>query len=501
MKATLTMLLAIGAFGCSEADDGVAVPLVVDASESPVDGAQFHDSGARHRPADTPAPTPDVPAVPLPDPVLCPTALTTEAPSMALVDRSRLYLLRADGDVKTHDLAAHAGGAAWVADATLTSRVWAHKPWLAVATTWADPAGDYGTVVTLTDVNGQIRWQTALETVTVTGAWVAENGAVSATVALSEAPFTGGLYLGPTGQPTLLGAFAPIGPPSQARVPGLDPEQGGLAGWVDPQTLTVNTLSLEPLGGDALVFNGRVVILSAGKSVPWLASLAPTGEDAHISPLDVVGVGETTSQRILHVSSNGWLVIGEPTGNGPLVRVKLPSAGAHPSTPESVDVLPLELPNGLHRLGGCFDERAVIDEYGRLLLALRSDVDAGIWRLTPQSHGWDRIGDALTDVQAVRADAWYFTYLVTATGNADTLCEPLLYGPAGPASHSGSLRQLAVSLGENAYTVAVPDGPVAVSPLGACVAWPDPDGGTVFLDTSTGETAVADVSGVMAWLR
>lgn len=257
--------------------------------------------------------------------------------------------------------------------------------------------------------------------------------------------------------------------------------------------------------GAAQLAAGRLMVLrDLAPGQVALDLVAPSGVTS--LPLSALGADVTAADLELIQAGQRWALyrVGAPDGDAvdTWVRVDLDAARA--------DVRSFAYPPGARPFASCFLQDAAVDVDGRLLVGVRTDAFAAVWRLDPDLPypTWERVSAPMTEVVALRLEARGETVVIRAYGRSETYCPDVEWPTEGAPAEvvAGSHVQLIV--GDHALSVFEDlspwtwDGPL-LSQDGLCAAISKGTGqetSMVTLDLGTGTLVGIDASGWPTWL-
>jgi len=361
--------------------------------------------------------------------------------ALAVGDKDRVHLVAVDGGHKTVMLP--------LDDAPgkpqFESRVSARAPYVLAVTSWtnsADVAKDAlskGTVLTLMKDSGVVLWQRTQQKFIAEESWIGDNGAVTVAGRWTDQQ-QGGLWVTSVELgPPVLGQtkkHRPVGPPivspttNSTYIPVKTvTDKGSIYGWLDIGTDALTPFEIG-LGYKVILFDHYLLTLGPGKTTPWLWFLGAGESKAQFGP---VWFDDGKDLDVLAHRSNGsvlWILVGSTSDWSVLWRIKFAKKTRKNGNiyyDSEVEKQEIELPAGYSEFNDCETTKPSLDMYGRVLLPLRNDSAAQVFRHSFGKLKGDlvAVGAPMNKIETVGVVGYYGTFFIESGPSQTATCSAL----------------------------------------------------------------------------
>lgn len=291
-------------------------------------------------------------------------------------------------------------------------------------------------------------------------------------------------------------ALADVTAIERPMVGGLTPVWSSAEGWrwYEPGSGALTPFLASPIH-TPVVAGEQLVYLAADHGVAAL--FVETGTSAErITLQPSVATTPPINVSLSDHTPAGWLLVSEQAGweiYNVVTRERQPTAAS------------FALPDGFVRFGD-----ARLDFDGALLMPLRNDHWAALFRLDPESSEWHRIGRRLAEIDSLHFAARAGSYTVVTHGNNDLFVPTTTWAPA-PSGEEPELLNTSVQVLRPETAIAFEWGGknswhLDIAPNGKCVVYSDQAGGgagaaLTLLDLESGDrTVLRETSAAPAWV-
>jgi hypothetical protein len=288
--------------------------------------------------------------------------------------------------------------------------------------------------------------------------WLAAAGpALGAT----STPPSATLLVSPDGHEDRLVGWLALAPPFSGPVVAVRNAGGAGGGWWQPTGSEVVALEQPGSVDPAFAFADRLVYVATADANRILVSerVAP--------PHDAVSTNLATD--IVATAPPGWVLLASSLGadgGTSLARFDaLTGAVAQP--------MPI-YPAGFRALGGA--AAASVDADGSIVMPLRNDYTAGVFRFSPGSTDWSLIGRTMGQVESVQVTARSGTFVIEALGTNGVFVPTQVWNAPAPPGDAPELLQSSTQVvrPDTGESHVLPAMHPVVSEDGLCVAYGSP---------------------------